>query len=40
MREYVLEESIPPVEFQRVVESLPRRIEAVMAARGGGPAPY
>ena len=41
MREYLLEEwcSIPPVEFQRLVESMPRRIEAVLAARGG-PTPY
>ncbi len=36
MREYILEEwcSIPPVEFQRLVESMPRCIEAVLVARG------
>uniref|UniRef100_A0A0E9XFQ8 Uncharacterized protein n=1 Tax=Anguilla anguilla TaxID=7936 RepID=A0A0E9XFQ8_ANGAN len=37
MREYLLEEwcSVPPAEFQRLVESMPRCTEAVLVARGG-----
>ena len=31
--------SVPPVKFQRPVESMPRRTGAVLAARGG-PTPY
>ncbi len=36
MKEYLLEEwcSIPPVEFQSLEELMPRRAEAVLAARG------
>lgn len=34
MREYLFEE-IPLLEFQRLVESMPRTSEAVLVARGG-----
>jgi hypothetical protein len=39
--EFIMEELsyIPPIEFQTLVESMPRCIEAVLAARGG-PTPY
>jgi hypothetical protein len=30
---------VPPAMFQHLVESLPRRVEAVLAAKGG-PTPY
>ncbi len=41
MREYLLEEwcPIPPVGIQRLVESMPRRTEAVLGTRIG-PTPY
>jgi hypothetical protein len=37
MTEFLVEEwcHIPPIEFQTLVESMPRHIEAVLAARGG-----
>ena len=37
MMEFLVEEwsHIPPIEFQTLVESLPRCIEAVLAACGG-----
>ncbi len=36
IREYLLEEwySFPPVEFQRLIELMPRRTEVVLAAHG------
>ena len=38
--EFIVEEwcRIPPIEFQPLVESMPRSIEAVLAR--GGPTPY
>jgi hypothetical protein len=30
---------VPPIEFQKLVESMPRRLEAVLAVCGG-PTPY
>ena len=39
--EFLVEEwcHIPPIEFQTLVESMPRQIEAVLEAHGG-PMPY